>query len=158
MEENKMKKYNPTRYSSAVGEAWMHTTFKVKYCHKIFDNKLVRAYCLELFYEAFNLYQIECKSIGFDSNHVHMIIDMGNYSRPEVAKMLKGYTAKKLLKKYSWLKKEYFYGSGLWSPAHYMNSVGQDMDFMEGYVMKQKYSIEGIVQFKLNQFVHATGL
>jgi len=36
--------------------------------------------------------------------------------------------------------------------------VGQDMDFMEGYVMKQKYSIEGIVQFKLNQFVHATGL
>ena len=135
-----MKKYNPTRYSSAVGEAWMHATFKVKYCHKIFDNKL------------------ECKSIGFDSNHVHMIIDMGNYSRPEVAKMLKGYTAKKLLKKYSWLKKEYFYGSGLWSPAHYMNSVGQDMDFMEGYVMKQKYSIEGIVQFKLNQFVHATGL
>jgi len=153
-----MKKLNPTRYSSAVGEAWMHTSFKVKYCHPIFDNKLVRAYCIELFYEAFNLYDIECRKIGFDSNHVHMRIDIGNYSRPQIAKMLKGYVAKKLLKKYSWLKKEYFWGSGLWSPAYYMYSVGHDVDFIDDYIMKQKYAIEGTIQFKLNQFVHATGL
>ena len=30
-------KTNPTRYSSAVGEVWVMATFKIKYCHKIFD-------------------------------------------------------------------------------------------------------------------------
>ena len=37
-----MRKENPTRYSSAVGEAWQHAMFKVKYCHPIFDDKEVR--------------------------------------------------------------------------------------------------------------------
>jgi hypothetical protein len=32
-----MKKLNPTRYSSAVGEVWVMATFKTKYCHKVFD-------------------------------------------------------------------------------------------------------------------------
>ena len=103
-----MKKYNPTRYSSAVGEAWMHTSFKIKFTHKIFDIKEVREYCLKLFEEAFNHYKIECRRIGFDSNHVHMMIDLGNYSRPQAAKMLKGYAAKQLLKKFPLIKKKYF--------------------------------------------------
>ena len=154
-------KLNPVRYSSIVGEAWMHFTFKVKYCHPIFDNKLVRQYTNNLFLEAFVLYGIRFKNIGFDSDHVHMILDVGIYSRPQVDKMLKGYTAKKLLKKYSWLKKEYFWGSGLWSKSSYSDSVGKDMNFMQGYVMKQKYALQDIIQLKINQFawalVHATG-
>ncbi len=32
-----MRKTNPVRYSSAVGEAWMHCEFKIKYCHTIFE-------------------------------------------------------------------------------------------------------------------------
>ena len=153
-----MKRYNPTRYSSAVGEAWMHTSFKTKFTHKIFDIKEVREYCLNLFKEAFNRYKIECRKIGFDSNHVHMMIDIANYSRPQIAKMLKGYTAKKLLQKFPLIKKKYFWGSGLWSPAYYMYSVGHNMNFMENYIMKQKYSLDNIVQIKLDSFVHATGL
>jgi len=33
-----MKKEDPVRYGSAVGEAWMHCMFKIKYCHKLFDS------------------------------------------------------------------------------------------------------------------------
>ena len=47
-----MRKENPTRYSSAVGEAWQHAMFKVKYCHPIFDDKEVREECDKLFDEA----------------------------------------------------------------------------------------------------------
>jgi len=112
-------KFNPVRYSSIVGEAWMHFTFKVKYCHPIFDNKLVRQYTYQLFLEAFEFYNIRFKNIGFDSNHVHMILDIGIYSRPQVDKMLKGYTAKKLLQRYPWLKETYFWKSGLWNSASY---------------------------------------
>lgn len=146
-------KLNPVRYSSVVGEGWMHFTFKVRYCHPIFDNKLVRQYSYQLFLEAFEFYGIRCKNIGFDSDHVHMILDIGLYSRPDADKMLKGYTAKKLLKKYSWLKQEYFWNSGLWNPASYSDSVGKDMGFMEEYVMKQKYSLQDSIQLKINQFV-----
>ena len=50
-------KTNQTRYSSAVGEIWVMATFKVKYCHKIFDNLGVRELTDALFHQAFNLYQ-----------------------------------------------------------------------------------------------------
>ncbi|MFH1399127.1 MAG: hypothetical protein ABIG95_03370 [Candidatus Woesearchaeota archaeon] len=38
-------KFNPVGYSSAVGEIWVMATFKVKYCHKIFNFPLVRCVC-----------------------------------------------------------------------------------------------------------------
>ena len=95
-----MRKENPVRYSSAVGEAWQHAMFKVKYCHNIFDIKEVREECDKLFDKASQRYGITIAGKGFDSNHVHMKLDLGVYSRPQVAKMLKGYVAKKLFKKF----------------------------------------------------------
>src|SRR3989338_10443801 len=91
-------KLNPTRYSSAVGEVWVMATFKVKYCHKIFDILAVRLLCETLLYEAFQLYKINCQKLAFDSDHAHMIIDMGLYSKPQLAKMLKGYVARNLFR------------------------------------------------------------
>ena len=50
-------KQNPTRYSSAVGEVWVMATFKIKYCHKIFDILAVRQLCEALLFEAFQIYK-----------------------------------------------------------------------------------------------------
>ena len=133
-----MKKYNPIRYSSAVGEAWQHTMFKIKYCHKIFDIKEVREECDKLFEEASERYGIEIDGKGFDSDHVHMKIDIANYSRPEVAKRLKGYVAKKFFKKFPWIKQKYFWNSGLWNPSYYMGSP-KNLENLDGYLRKQKY-------------------
>lgn len=144
-----MRKENPTRYSSAVGEAWMHFSFKVKYCHNIFDDFGVRNATKALLLKACRKYSIPHKEIGFDSNHVHGIIDINNYNRPKAAKLLRGYITKKLFKLFPWLKKKYFWGSGLWNPAYFMDSVGKDMKFMQNYVLKQKYAKEGITQMKL---------
>ena len=101
-------KLNPTRYSSANGEVWVMTTFKAKYCHKIFDNQAVRELTDALLNESFELYQIRCKKVAFDSDHVHMILDMGIYSKPELAKKIKGYVAKQMFMIMPWLKKRYF--------------------------------------------------
>lgn len=137
-------KFNPTRYSSAVGEIWVMATFKVKYCHKLFDIQAVRELCLALFYEAFAFYGITCRKIAFDSDHAHMIIDMGLYSKIELAKKLKGFTAKHLFRLMPWLKYNkweggYFWDSGLWNPAYDIRSIN-DMDFYDRYLDKQKYS------------------
>ena len=131
------------RHSSCVGEAWMHGMLKIKYCHPIFDDEQVRSYCENLFQKACEKYEIKISELGFDNNHVHMLVDIGLYSRPQVAKLLKGYIAKKLLEKFSWMKKPkkeggLFWKSGLWNPSYYMESP-KDMKGIINYIRNQKY-------------------
>jgi putative transposase len=132
-------KSNPTRYSSAVGEIWVMATFKVKYCHKIFDILGVRELTDALLRQAFEHYKINCRKLAFDSDHVHIILDMGLYSKIEIAKKIKGYVGRKLLDMLPWLKKTKFWGSGLWNPAYDIRSIN-DMSVYERYLDKQKYS------------------
>jgi len=134
-----VKKENPTRYSSAVGEVWVMATFKAKYCHKIFDIVAVRQLCDALLHEAFVFYEIHCRKLAFDSDHVHIILDMGLYSKPELAKKLRGFVGRKLLQLLPWLKQSKFWGSGLWSPAYDVRSIN-DMSVYLRYLDKQKYA------------------
>ena len=146
-------KLNPVRYSSAVGESWHHFSFKVKYCHPIFNDKTVREECYNLLIESFERNKIRFQEIGFDNNHVHGIIDIGIYSRPQVAKLVRGYVGKKLFEKFPSIKQKYFYGSDLWNPSYYMNSVGKDIEFIKSYIRKQRY-YSGL-QKKLNEFFNS---
>ena len=138
-------KNNPTRYSSAVGEIWVMATFKVKYCHKIFDVQGYRELTDALLNQAFDKYQITCRKLAFDSDHVHMILDLGLCSKIEIAKKLKGYVGRKLLHLVPLLKKKKFWGSGFWNPAYDIRSIN-DMDFYERYLDKQKYASAGQTQ------------
>jgi REP element-mobilizing transposase RayT len=140
-------KINPVRYSSAVGEVWVMATFKIKYCNKIFDIRSVRELTEALLNEAFQLNSIRWRKYAFDSDHVHMILDLGLYDRPTIAKKIKGYVAKELFMLMPWLKKNkweggYFWGSGLWNPASDIRNV-QDMNFYLDYLDKQKYAAKG---------------
>ncbi len=137
-----MRKINPTRYSSAVGEVWVMVTLKVKYCHKIFDILGVRELTNALLYQAFEKYGINCRKLAFDSDQVHIILDMGLYSKPEIAKKIKGYVGRKLFGMVPYLKKTKFWDSGLWNPAYDIRSIN-DMDFYERYLDKQKYACAG---------------
>jgi REP element-mobilizing transposase RayT len=151
-------KCNPIRYSSAVGEVWTHFMFKVKYCHKIFDNFGYRNAMNALLRKALRKYEIRCRDdeIGFDNNHVHMEIDLGLRSKPQIAKLLKGYTARKFFKLFPELKLPraqggLFWASGLWSPAYFGNSSsGGTLE----YIKRQKYGSHNTknTQQKLAQF------
>lgn len=137
-------KYNPTRYSSAVGEVWVMATFKTKYCNKVFDIKAVRELAEALFSEAYQVYEIRCQKLSFDSDHAHMLIDMGIYSKPQIAKLLKSYVAKNLFRMMPWLKADkwdggYFWDSGLWNPAYDIRGVS-DIEVYRRYLDKQKYA------------------
>src|SRR3989338_7484971 len=137
-----LMKTNPIRYSSAVGEVWVMATFKIKYSHKIFDIQAVRELANVLLNEAFDLYKIRCKKLAFDSDHVHMILDMGLYSKPELAKRIKGYVARNLFHMMPWLKKSRFWGSGLWNPAYDIRGVN-DINIYLRYLDKEKYADNG---------------
>ena len=144
-------KLNPVRYSSCVGESWHHARFKVKYCHKIFESEEVRNATKSLFLEAFEKYQIRYKEIGFDIDHIHIALDIGLRSRDETAKVLKGYVGRKLLMQFPKLKQKYFWGSGLFSPSYYMESVA-NMEKLIEYIRKQKFGSLMLNQTQLNSY------
>ena len=133
-----MRKENPARYSSVVGEAWMHCMFKIKYCHKIFDDELYREGMRTLLLEAAYNNEIPTGEIGFGDNHVHFMADIGLCSRDEVAKLLKGYTAKKFFEFFPEVKKKYFWNSGFWNPSYYIGSP-KNLENTINYIKKQKY-------------------
>jgi REP element-mobilizing transposase RayT len=142
-----VKKSNPDRYSSAVGAIWVMVTFKIKFCHKLFDILGVRELAEALLNEAISLYEIECKKIAFDSDHVHLILEMGLYGKIELAKKLKGYVGKKIFEYMPWLKKNkweggYFWNTGFWNPSYDVRNVN-DLEIYMRYLDKQKYSAKG---------------
>ena len=150
-------KFNPVRYSSAVGESWHHFSSKTKYCHPIFNIKEVREECYKLLIEAFERNKIRYEEIGFDDNHFHAIVDLGLYSRPQLAKLVRGYVGKKLLERFPSVKQKYFYGSGLWNPAYYLESVGKNRFYQKLY-QKQKYYLTGKPDEKINNVLKELGV
>lgn len=143
-----MKKTNPVRYSSAVGEAWMHCEFKIKYCHTIFDDEIYREAMHTLLLEAAYEYEIPVGEIGFDSDHIHFMADIGLYTRYEIAKLLRGYTAKKFFEFFPELKKPRWFGgkfwnSGFWNPSYYIGSPKNVWNTIN-YIKNQKYGALGI--------------
>ena len=72
-----MRKENPVRYSSAVGEAWLHAMFKVKYCHTIFDDEIYREAINTLLCEAAYENEIEIGEMEFHNSNLHFMVDIG---------------------------------------------------------------------------------
>ena len=143
-----MRKENPARFSSAVGEAWMHCMFKIKYCHPIFADEIYREGLLTLLSEASYRYEIPLGEIGFDDNHIHFTADICLYDRSEVAKLLKGYTARKFFEYFPELKRAkneggLFWDSGLWNPSYYIGAP-KNLDNTIHYIKRQKYGVNGI--------------
>ncbi len=128
------------KHSSSIGVLQAHLSFKTKYTHKVFDIEDFRTECENLFREIVEKNKYAVEVIGFDSNHIHMDVDVGLSSLPEIVKKFKGISGRKLLQKFPDIKKKYFHGSGLWSPAYYFHGVGRDSNQIIKYISKQKFS------------------
>jgi putative transposase len=127
-------------FSSRKGRHFLHMVFKVKYCHRIFDDKTVQKRCEEIFRQVeAQERKFKIDEIGFDRNHVHTVIDLGpEASEAYVVKKLKGTSAKFLLREFPYLKKNYFWGSGVWNPGYFCESVGDaTYDARKLYVKNQ---------------------
>ena len=127
------------RASSCVGNSWCHAMFKVKYCHKVFDNVDVRMFVFDMINIISINYHLPVKKVGFDSDHVHFEVDIRIKSKPEVAKIFRGVIGRKIFEKFPEMKKRYFWDSGFWNPAYLMDNIGSDKEVIERYIANQRY-------------------
>jgi putative transposase len=132
-------KMNFASFSSSYGKMELHICFKVKYCHEIFVDPKVQECCAEAIFEASKKCNTKITEMGFDKNHVHMdIILSPEFSISDFAKQTKGYSAKVMMEKFPYLRKEYFWGGNLWNPSYYFDSVGDaNSDQITYYVRNQ---------------------
>ncbi|MFP4051512.1 MAG: IS200/IS605 family transposase [Thermoplasmata archaeon] len=138
---------NSLSYSSSIGKNTLHMGFKVKYCHPIFDDEQVEKRCAEIFHQVSERKGIVLHEIGFDRDHVHIDVDGGpNYAPKDIAKLFKGTSGRKLLKEFPYLKKKYFWGSGLWSSSYYFDSMGdRTKEEIDEYIKNQGNKVPKII-------------
>ena len=72
-------------------------------------------------------------------DHIHMIMIIPpRYSVSEVVGKVKGMTARRLRKKFSWLSKVYWKENVVWSPGYFVTTVGINEDKILKYVEWQQ--------------------
>jgi len=57
------------KYAHGLSSIYVHMSFKIKYCHKVFGNKEFREECQTCFKKTAEEYNINVFSMGFDLNH-----------------------------------------------------------------------------------------
>ena len=93
---------------------------------------------------------VELKSIGFDEDHLHMVITIPpRYSISTVLGRLKSQSASRLRKAFPWLAKVYWDENIVWSPGHFVSSVGVDEETIKQYVEHQGHQDSGQLRLKL---------
>jgi REP element-mobilizing transposase RayT len=114
-----------TSFSSAVGKLVYHINFKTKYGHEVFNIIYFRNDCEHIFRQVAEDEHLQIIGLGFDRHHVHLVVEAKlTDTIPNIVKKFKGVSGKLLLRKYPAVKREFFWGSGLWSPAYCCKTVG----------------------------------
>jgi putative transposase len=147
---------NFVRGSSSIFRIEAHIGFKVKYAHNVFDIVEFRERCRELLLEAAAQIGVQLTVTGFDRNHVHMDMRLLRItlSIDYISKQLKGMSGRKLLAEFPEIKRKFFWGSGLWSPVIYCDSLGREPEQIREYIRNQgrKSSVHAV---SLKQFFHS---
>ena len=125
-------------FSSSFGQTTMHMCFVTKYRHKVFSFERIKSFCEHMIRKTAAKYDIEVKEIGFDKDHVHMLLGLKPTMSPsEASRLLKGVSSRKIFLAFPWLK-NILWGGHLWSPAYFFDSVGDNtFDHLTGYVRNQ---------------------
>ena len=93
---------------------------------------------------------VEIETIGFDKDHLHMIVSIPpKYSISSVMGKLKSQSASQLRKAFPWLNKVYWNENIVWSQGYFVSSVGIDEETIRRYVEYQGRQDSGQLHLKL---------
>ena len=94
---------------------------------------------------------VEIKTIGMEVDHIHLVMIIPpRLSVSSTIGYIKQQTAKKLRKKFPWLKKVFKEKDGVWSVGYFVSTVGIDEKEIKRYVEWQGKKDSGQLQLKLS--------
>lgn len=131
MSEHILKRHNKTLLL-------YHLVFPLKYRKSVITKDIgegLKEICLEIS----ERYEIHFIEIGYESNHVHFLVQsVPNYSVSKMIRMLKSITAKQLFQRYPEIKAK-LWGGKFWTSGFYANTVGQysNEEVIRAYVKNQ---------------------
>ena len=116
-----------------------HLIFIVKYRKDLFLNNDYVEYLKTILAEIEKRYFLNPETIGFDEDHVHMLMQAApRYSPSRVVQIVKSITAREMFNNFPEIKKE-LWGGELWSDGGYIGTVGEgaNADIIRKYIQKQ---------------------
>jgi putative transposase len=92
----------------------------------------------------------EMIEMNIQVDHIHMVMVIPpKYSVSQVVGKIKGVTASRLRKRFTWLTKRYRREEVVWSPGYFVSTVGVDEDKIIKYVRWQEHQDSGQAKLEL---------
>ena len=117
-----------------------HMIFIIKYRKDLFlMNEQYARYMKMILQEIQKRYFITPETIGFDEDHVHILVQAApRYAPSRVMQIVKSITARALFKQFPEIKDE-LWGGELWSDGGCIKTVGEgtNADLVRDYIKKQ---------------------
>ena len=127
------------RSSHAVYELGYHIVWVTKFRKPVLAGA-VEIITRRIIAETCVAYGWKLEEIEVMPDHVHIFVRSDPQTSPgEIAKTIKSISAVRVFYEFPKLKKQKFWGSGLWSPSTYYGSVGHiSEDAIRNYIQEQK--------------------
>lgn len=116
-----------------------HLVWCPKYRHQVLQGSKA-AYLEQLLHNICQHYGYEILNMEIMPDHIHLFVSVKPYTNPtEVVKTLKSISAVWVFKKFPRLKRQRFWGSGLWSKGYYVGTAGTvSAETIKRYIENQK--------------------
>jgi REP element-mobilizing transposase RayT len=115
-----------------------HLVIVVKYRKDIITESVentIRDICIKIS----NIYEIKFVEIGFDSNHMHLLVQgIPNLSVSKMVNLIKGIIAREVFKLHRDIK-DFLWGNSFFSSGYYINTVGEysNKEVIKKYIQNQ---------------------
>ncbi|MFB8787921.1 MAG: IS200/IS605 family transposase [Potamolinea sp.] len=104
-----------------------HIVWCVKYRHKVLAGEIAE-FLKEVLTETAILYKFKVESLEVVEDHVHVLVSATpQHTIPNIVKMLKGISARKLFLKFPQLKKK-LRGGHLWNPSYFVSTKSENTE------------------------------
>lgn len=129
---------NVWRWYHNISECHYHIQLTVKYRKSLLNNKTENV-ILETMKGFKERYAIEINNVGFDQNHVHLLLRfLPKYSGGQVIRLIKSITAKAIFREVPEIKED-LWGGEFWTDGYYIATVSGrgTKKIIENYIKSQ---------------------
>ncbi|ACK71074.1 transposase IS200-family protein [Gloeothece citriformis PCC 7424] len=121
-----------------------HIVWCVKYRKKVLEQE-VADYLKQLLIETAVKYDFRIESLEIVSDHVHVLVSATpQHTIPNIVKVLKGISARKLFLKFPQIKTK-LWGGHLWNPSYFVATVSENTEEqVKKYIENQNVSSKSV--------------